>query len=230
MRQFFSCRPHSLFLRYGLDNMLSETLSRSFDVLEDRAFVTRKKCKLCSVRAERARNLLSSTSQARAGVLCTVGGQCFRLLLYRLHLFRWTTSVSTYLECVQQNWHDETIRTRVLRWKDGFRRSTFAVGGNMTTSQCGCFGGLGTLSSKCEKKIIQKRTFVQKHFHPTKHFRPKPFHAQNWKDNLHPRTLSSKNGRRSNDIFVQNQFHPMTVSSKTTFIPTLTLNPETLGP
>ena len=76
LRQFFSCRPHTLFLRFGLDNLLPVTLSRSFDVLENRAFVTRKKCKLCSVRAERARNLLSSTLK-HAGVLCTVGGQFF---------------------------------------------------------------------------------------------------------------------------------------------------------
>ena len=39
----FSCRPHSLFLRFGLNNLLPVTLSRSFDVLENRAFVTRKK-------------------------------------------------------------------------------------------------------------------------------------------------------------------------------------------
>ena len=51
---------HSLFLRFGLDNLLLVTLSRSFDVLENRAFGTRKKCKLCSVQAERARNLLSA--------------------------------------------------------------------------------------------------------------------------------------------------------------------------
>ena len=42
------------------------TVSRSFDVLENRAFVTRKKCKLCSVRAERARNLLSGTLKRAA--------------------------------------------------------------------------------------------------------------------------------------------------------------------
>ena len=79
----FSCRLHSLFLLFGLDNLLRVTVSRSFDVLENRAFVTRKKCKLCSVRAERARNMLSSTLK-HAGVLCTVGGQCFRLLLYQM--------------------------------------------------------------------------------------------------------------------------------------------------
>ena len=79
----FSGRPHTLFLRFGLDNLLPVTLSRPFDVLENRAFVTRKKCKLCSVRAERARNLLSGTL-VRAGVLCTVGGQCFRLLLHQM--------------------------------------------------------------------------------------------------------------------------------------------------
>ena len=39
----FSCRPHSLFLRFGLNDLLPVTLSRSFDVLENRAFVTRKK-------------------------------------------------------------------------------------------------------------------------------------------------------------------------------------------
>ena len=76
----FSCRPHSLILRFGLDNVLPVTLSRSYDVLENRALGTLKKCKLCSVRAERARNLLSSTLK-HAGVLCTAGGQCFRLLL-----------------------------------------------------------------------------------------------------------------------------------------------------
>ena len=49
----------------------------------------------------------------------------------------------------------------------------------------------------------------------------------------HPKTLSS------NDTFVQNRFHPMTLSSKTILIPNTwtqntktpeTLNPETLKP
>ena len=36
----FSCRPHSLFLLFGLKNLLRVTVYRSFDVLENRAFVT----------------------------------------------------------------------------------------------------------------------------------------------------------------------------------------------
>ena len=79
----FSCRLHSLFLLFGLYSLLRVTVSRSCDVLENRSFGTRKKCKLCSVRAERARNMLSSTVK-HAGVLCTVGGQCIRLLLCQM--------------------------------------------------------------------------------------------------------------------------------------------------
>ena len=53
--------------------------------------------------------------------------------------------------------------------------------------------GLGTLSSKLQKKLVQK------------HFRPKWFHPKQ-------KTISS------NDTFIQKWFRPMTFSSKTGFI------------
>ena len=89
-----------------------------------------------------------------------------------------------------------------------------------------CVDGLGTLSSKLQKKthpktLSSKKTFVQKHF------RPKTLSTQNTfvqtEDNfihdtfiqkrVHPMTLSSKNG------FVQWHFRPKPVSSNDSFIP-----------
>ena len=46
----FSCRPDSLLLRFGLDNLLPVTLSRPFDVLENRAFGTRKSARFAPYR------------------------------------------------------------------------------------------------------------------------------------------------------------------------------------
>ena len=58
---------------------------------------------------------------------------------------------------------------------------------------CRCFHRLGTLSSKFEKKLIQKNTFVQ--------------------------TISSKTADNFiHDSFIPKWFHPLTLSSKTGFI------------
>ena len=59
--------------------------------------------------------------------------------------------------------------------------------------------GLGTLSSKLQKTLSSKNTFIQKHFHP--------------------KTISSKiEDNFIHDTFIQKRVHPMTLSSKNGFV------------